>query len=95
MFLDAGCGEAKFRGAVPEGVRYLGVDITLGAAPEYAGWSHRPDLVAEVRYEHATGGRFRGVSRLSRWRPDREPSSCHISQLDHGVPDEIREIFGR
>ncbi len=54
----------------------------------------RPELVAEVRYEHATGGRFRGVARLSRWRPDREPESCHISQLDHGVPDEIRAIFG-
>lgn len=53
-----------------------------------------PVLVAEVRYEHATGGRFRGVARLSRWRPDREPASCHVSQLDHGVPDEIREIFG-
>jgi len=54
----------------------------------------RPILVAEVRYEHATGGRFRGVARLSRWRPDREPESCHVSQLDHGVPDEIRSIFG-
>ena len=53
-----------------------------------------PVLVAEVRYEHATGGRFRGVARLSRWRPDREPASCHVSQLDHGVPDEIRQIFG-
>ena len=53
-----------------------------------------PVLVAEVRYEHATGGRFRGVARLSRWRPDREPASCHVSQLDHGVPDEIRHIFG-
>lgn len=53
-----------------------------------------PVLVAEVRYEHATGGRFRGVARLSRWRPDREPASCHVSQLDHGVPDEIRAIFG-
>ncbi len=54
----------------------------------------RPVLVAEVRYEHATGGRFRGVARLSRWRPDRDPASCHVSQLDHGVPDEIRALFG-
>ncbi len=53
-----------------------------------------PLLVAEVRYEHATGGRFRGVARLSRWRPDREPASCHISQLDHGTPIEIGQIFG-
>ncbi|MGI9622683.1 MAG: ATP-dependent DNA ligase, partial [Acidimicrobiales bacterium] len=53
-----------------------------------------PILVAEVRYEHATGGRFRGVARLSRWRPDRDPSSCHVSQLDHGVPAEIHDIFG-
>ena len=54
----------------------------------------QPVLVAEVRYEHATGGRFRGVARLSRWRPDREPASCHVAQLDHGVPDEIRALFG-
>lgn len=53
-----------------------------------------PVLVAEVRYEHATGGRFRGVARLDRWRPDREPESCHVRQLDHGVPDEIRALFG-
>lgn len=53
-----------------------------------------PVLVAEVRYEHATGGRFRGVARLSRWRPDRDPESCHVNQLDHGVPTEIHEIFG-
>jgi ATP-dependent DNA ligase len=52
-----------------------------------------PILVAEVRYEHATGGRFRGVARLSRWRADRDPLSCHVSQLDHGVPDEIHDIF--
>ncbi len=52
-----------------------------------------PVLVAEVRYEHATGGRFRGVARLERWRPDREPASCHVGQLDHGVPAEIRGFF--
>jgi ATP-dependent DNA ligase len=53
-----------------------------------------PVLVAEVRYEHATGGRFRGVARLHRWRPDRDPRSCHVDQLDHGVPDEIIALFG-
>ncbi len=52
-----------------------------------------PVLVAEVRYEHATGGRFRGVARLSRWRPDRDPRSCLVHQLDHGVPDEIHTLF--
>jgi ATP-dependent DNA ligase len=55
----------------------------------------QPVLVAEVRYEHSTDGRFRGVARLSRWRPDREPESCHVDQLDHGVPAEISRLFDK
>lgn len=53
----------------------------------------RPDLVAEVRYEHASDGRFRGVSRLSRWRPDKDPADCHVSQLDSAPPVELDLIF--
>ena len=36
----------------------------------------RPELVAEVSYDHASGGRIRHGARLLRFRDDREPASC-------------------
>jgi ATP-dependent DNA ligase len=42
----------------------------------------RPELVAEVSYDHASGGRIRHGARLLRFRADRDPSSCTIDQLD-------------
>jgi ATP-dependent DNA ligase len=54
----------------------------------------RPELVAEVAYEHLQGDRFRHTARFVRWRPDRDPASCTYSQLDAPVPVELREVFG-
>jgi ATP-dependent DNA ligase len=42
----------------------------------------RPELVAEVSYDHASGGRIRHGARLLRFRDDREPESCRADQLD-------------
>jgi ATP-dependent DNA ligase len=53
----------------------------------------RPELVAEVRYEHLQGDRFRHASRLVRFRPDRDPSSCTYAQLDEVAPAELHQIF--
>lgn len=44
----------------------------------------RPELVAEVSYDHASDGRIRHGARLLRWRRDREPRSCTFDQLDVG-----------
>ena len=41
----------------------------------------RPELVAEVRYDHVTGGRFRHGTRFLRWRPDKAPSQCTFEQM--------------
>jgi ATP-dependent DNA ligase len=41
----------------------------------------RPELVVEVRYDHASGGRFRHGTRFLRWRPDKSPLQCTIEQL--------------
>ena len=41
----------------------------------------RPELVVEVAFDHITGQRIRHGSKLLRWREDKEPSECHISQL--------------
>lgn len=38
-------------------------------------------LVAEVQYDHFTGGRFRHGTRLLRWRPDKKPRQCDYHQL--------------
>jgi ATP-dependent DNA ligase len=42
----------------------------------------RPELVAEVSYDHASGGRIRHGARLLRFRSDRDPASCSADQLD-------------
>jgi ATP-dependent DNA ligase len=41
----------------------------------------RPELVAEVRYDHVTGGRFRHGTKFLRWRPDKAPGQCRMEQL--------------
>jgi ATP-dependent DNA ligase len=53
----------------------------------------RPELVAEVRYEHVQGRRFRHTSRLVRFRPDRTPESCTYAQLEEVAPAELMEVF--
>lgn len=46
----------------------------------------RPDRVVEVQYTWTTAGRFRGTTRMLRWRPDRNPGSCSTSQLSEPAP---------
>jgi ATP-dependent DNA ligase len=41
----------------------------------------KPDLVAEVRYDHITGDRFRHGTKLLRFRPDKAPRQCTLAQL--------------
>jgi ATP-dependent DNA ligase len=44
-----------------------------------------PKLVAEVRYDHTSGDRFRHGTKFLRWRPDKKPRDCTTEQL---VPEE-------
>ncbi|MEU6644895.1 ATP-dependent DNA ligase [Saccharomonospora sp. NPDC046836] len=53
----------------------------------------RPELVAEVRYEHLQAGRLRHGGRLVRFRPDRLPESCTYAQLDEVPPAELAALF--
>ena len=58
------------------------------------GWTPvRIELVAEVRYEAMLNGRFRGTTRLVRWRPDRIASSCRFDQVEVPVPIGISEVL--
>ena len=52
-----------------------------------------PELVVEVAYDHLQGRRFRHTTRLRRWRPDRDPTSCTFAQLEVVAPAEVAELF--
>ena len=41
-----------------------------------------PRLVAEVQYDHFSGGRFRHGTRFLRWRPEKRPQSCTMRQVE-------------
>src|SRR5437867_1486616 len=53
----------------------------------------RPELVAEVEYDHMQGSRFRHPAQFRRWRPDKKPADCTYSQLEVVPPYELAEIF--
>ncbi len=54
----------------------------------------RPELVAEVAFDHLQGDRFRHATSLVRWRPERDPRSCTYGQLESAVPEELEAVFG-
>jgi ATP-dependent DNA ligase len=42
----------------------------------------RPELVAEVRYDHVSDDRFRHGAKFIRWRPDKAPRQCTFEQIE-------------
>jgi len=53
----------------------------------------RVERVAEVSFATVTSGRFRGVARFERWRPDRDPASCRLDQLPDPAPLTLPQIW--
>lgn len=53
----------------------------------------RPELVAEVKYGSTLNGRFREVTRLLRWRPDKTPEQCTFEQLDEPEPMGLQRVL--
>jgi ATP-dependent DNA ligase len=41
----------------------------------------RPELVCEVSFDHITGHRIRHGAKFLRWRTDKDPEECSLSQL--------------
>jgi ATP-dependent DNA ligase len=44
--------------------------------------SVRPELVAEVTFDHVSGTRIRHGAKFKRWREDKPPRECTIEQLE-------------
>ena len=81
--LEALIGAPGFTGDSPGGPSRWSTERTGDWKPL------RPELVAEVRYDHVTGRRFRHGTKFLRWRPDKAPVQCRMDQLrppaDSGV----------
>lgn len=41
----------------------------------------RPELVVEVTFDHASGGRIRHGTKILRWREDKAPGECRLEQM--------------
>ncbi|HVZ43991.1 MAG TPA: ATP-dependent DNA ligase [Ramlibacter sp.] len=54
----------------------------------------RPERVAEVKYDHLQGNRFRHAAVFLRWRPDKPPGDCRYDQLEVAAPLELAKVFG-
>ena len=53
----------------------------------------RQELVCEVEYDQLEGRRFRHSPRFLRWRPDREPASCTLEQLEVPAGYDLADVL--
>ncbi len=54
----------------------------------------RIEKVVEVKYGSTLNGRFREVTKVLRWRPDKTPSECDFDQLDEPIPVGLSRVLG-
>jgi ATP-dependent DNA ligase len=52
----------------------------------------RPELVVEVEYDHFNQGRFRHGTRFGRWRPDKDPASCRLAQVQREGGNALKMV---
>lgn len=75
------------------GHRRPGVGSRWSAGKDLSWQPLRPELVAEVAYDHMQGSRFRHTAQFRRWRPDKKPRDCTFEQLEVVPPHELAQIF--
>jgi ATP-dependent DNA ligase len=78
--LEALVGGPGFTGDAPGGPSRWSTERTGDWEPL------RHELIAEVRYDHVTGNRFRHGTKFLRWRPDKAPEQCRMDQLVAEAP---------
>ncbi len=84
----------EWGGAGADATRMPGSPNRWNATKDMSWTALRPELVAEVAYEHVQSGRFRHATRLRHFRPDRDPATCTFAQLEQVPPYELHRIFG-
>ena len=53
----------------------------------------RPERVVEVAFDQLEGWRFRHTVQFLRWRPDRDPQSCTLDQIDRATAYDLGEVL--
>jgi ATP-dependent DNA ligase len=53
----------------------------------------RPERVVEVKFDQLEGHRFRHGVTFLRWRPDRDPESCRLSQVDRAPAYDLDDVL--
>lgn len=53
----------------------------------------RPERVVEVAFDQLEGSRFRHTVQFLRWRPDRDPRSCTLDQIDRAQAYDLGEVL--
>ncbi len=53
-----------------------------------------PKLVVEIEYDHFTSGRFRHGTKFLRWRPEKSPAQCRLSQVAEARVEAAAKIGG-
>lgn len=53
----------------------------------------RPERVVEVAFDQLEGHRFRHSVQFLRWRPDREPCSCTMAQVDRAPAYDLGRVL--
>ncbi|MGA0600826.1 ATP-dependent DNA ligase [Caulobacter sp. KR2-114] len=73
--LEALKGGPGFTGDAPGGPSRWSTERSAAWVPL------KPELVAEVAFDHVSGGRLRHGARFVRWRPDKAPAQCRLDQI--------------
>ena len=80
--------------AIAEGRRVPGATSRWNHGKDLSWEPLRPQLVAEVAFDHLQGDRFRHAATFQRWRPDRSPADCRYDQLEETPPALLADLFG-
>ena len=77
-----------------EATRMPGAQSRWSAGKDLSWEPLRIERVAEVKYDHLQGDRFRHAAIFQRWRPDKPPADCRYDQLETTTPFELKKVFG-
>jgi ATP-dependent DNA ligase len=53
----------------------------------------QPERVVEVKFDQLEGNRFRHAVTFLRWRPDRDPQSCTLDQVDRAIAYDLTAVL--
>jgi ATP-dependent DNA ligase len=80
--------------AAAEGRRLPGATSRWNRGKDLSWEPLRPELVAEVAFDHLQGDRFRHAATFQRWRPDKAPADCRYDQLEETPAALLADLFG-